>query len=188
MVDPFPLAFAWLAPMLAKGIPAEFPPGGTEHEILSQFAEQWGRTDTVELFGQLSAEYGRLAAETVERLLAIRIAEDWAAIGGQAARPGQELDDFVRLLWDPLPTLGFEYAKERSTSDGEPVIAFEVTRCPLQELAERTGTADWMYHLACASDMYSAPAFSSKIEFSRTRTLMAGAPLCDHTYRQRREP
>lgn len=188
MVDPFPRAFAWLTPMLARGIPGEFPDGSTEHEILRRFAEQWATTDTVELFGQLTAAYGDLAAETVERFLAIRIAEDWAAIGAQAARPGHELEEFVRLLWNPLPALGFEYAKEHSTSDGEPVVAFQVTRCPLRDLAERTGTADWLYRMACASDKYSAPAFSPRIEFTRTMTLMEGAAYCDHTYRQRREP
>ena len=41
---------------------------------------------------------------------------------------------------------------------------------------------DWFYHFSCALDYYTTPAFSSKIHFTRTKTLLQGDDCCNHRY------
>ena len=94
------------------------------------------------------------------------------------AHEGTEIEDFIRVLWDPLKAQGFEYTAQRESGSAE----FRVTRCPVHALAEKTGMHDWLYHLACATDYYTTPAFSSKIHFTRTKTLMQGHDGCNHRY------
>jgi hypothetical protein len=57
-----------------------------------------------------------------------------------------------------------------------------VTKCPVHDLARKTGLRRWLYHLACATDFYSTPAFSPRIRFSRTKTLILDEEPCDHSY------
>ncbi|MBN2371420.1 MAG: L-2-amino-thiazoline-4-carboxylic acid hydrolase [Vicinamibacteria bacterium] len=45
---------------------------------------------------------------------------------------------------------------------------------------------DWLHRLACPTDFCSMPAFSSKIDFKRTKTLIQGHGCCDHRLTARR--
>jgi hypothetical protein len=83
----------------------------------------------------------------------------------------------VRLLWEPLPELGFDFGSEPRPGG----VQFCVTRCPQAELAARLNAADWLYALVCASDPYTAASFDG-IRFERTKTLMQGDDCCDHAY------
>ncbi len=179
MADPFLQMFAWLAPMMQRATPACFAAGTPERAILDEFRQGWGQTDTLDLLNGMTRKYGATAGAVVEKYMSVCIQEDWAKVGQAAAHPGTEIDDFIKILWEPLRTQGFEFTSEKLENG----VAFAVSRCPIYELAQATQQHQWLYHLACATDFYSTCAFSSRIEFSRTKTLMEGHGVCNHTYR-----
>ena len=169
---------AWIGPLLQRPLPDEFTPDSPAHAILSELREGWGITDTADLLSGLTDRYGELAQTTVARFLEVHIRNDWAETGRREAREGTEVDDYVRLLWDPLEDVGFEY-----TSAGDPTDRqMCVTKCPVRDAAVATGMQSWMYTLACATDLPSSAAFSPHIEFRRSQTLMQGDTYCDHRY------
>ena len=178
MSDAINLMFEWMNPLVER-IPAVNPQlTNVEQEIISAFRAGWGKTDGAELLRSLTQSYGDLAGETVEKVLAPLIAADWKKLGDSQAHAGTEIEDFINLLWVPLEKQGFEFT---SKNEGDKVV-FNVTQCPVFEVAQRTGLHKWLFHLACATDPTSACAFSPKIRFERTKTLMEGSDHCDHTY------
>ena len=146
------LAPAWL----------EAKPGEEKIAVLDAAAERFGRERVLALLGRICADETRA---------------HWA---GLVREEGGSFDDLVRLLWGPLPELGFEFSSER-LPDG---LQFCVTRCPHAELAVRMSgnAADWLLHLVCATDLYVVDAFDPPIRFQRTKTLMQGDDCCDHAY------
>ena len=62
------------------------------------------------------------------------------------------------------------------------IFTFNVSKCPIYDLAEKTGMHEWLYHMGCSTDFYSTPSFSKEIGFTRTKSLMQGDECCNHTY------
>lgn len=60
---------------------------------------------------------------------------------------------------------------------------FNVTRCQFAEMYRRHGLADLGPILSCARDGAMIEGFNPDIEFTRTQTIMDGAPCCDFRYR-----
>jgi predicted ArsR family transcriptional regulator len=178
MADAVLQQFSWLTEVLQHPAIGDLPLDASERAVLDEFIRGWGVVDTAALLKGLSAKYGETAGEVIEKVLAKRIREDWAAVGARGAHEGSEIEDFIALLWEPLRKEGFELTYE--SKDGG--VTFCVTKCPVHELAEKTGLHAWLYHLACATDFHTACSFSSKIEFGRTKTLMEGHDSCDHRY------
>jgi predicted ArsR family transcriptional regulator len=179
MHDEFLEVVGWVGGVLERPLTDTFAPNSTEYAILAQLKEGWGKRDTAELLQELTAEHGDRAGRAVEKFLELNIRKDWPEIGKAEAHEGTEIEDFIRVLWDPLEAQGFEYTIRR---EGDGTAELRVTRCPVFELAKKTGMHDWLYHLACATDYYTTPSFSSKIHFSRTKTLMQGHDCCNHHY------
>lgn len=179
MRDEFLVHFGWIADQFQKHpIDDVFSPGSVEHAILTEFRNGWGMEDTEQLLRSLSASYGERAGQAVEDYIAACLRENWALIGKREAGAGTEIEDFIHVLWEPLREEGFDF-----TITNKPgTAALRVTRCPLADLARRTGLHDWLYHLACATDFHTAPAFSPRIVFSRTQTLVQGHDCCNHRY------
>jgi predicted ArsR family transcriptional regulator len=178
MADPILAMFAWLTPVVARISQRNTHFNPVEQQIIDEFATGWGKTDTADLLSNLTMKYGEKAGVTVEKAISVCIAEDWAKIGASEAHPGTEIADFIRILWVPLQNEGFVYTYE--TMDQS--VIFNVSKCPVYELAKSTGLHKWLYHLACATDLTSTCAFSSAIQFQRTKTLMEGFEYCNHTY------
>jgi hypothetical protein len=182
MQDEFLDNFNWITAALEHPLTDFIPENSPEYAILSDFKNGWGKRDTATMLTDLTAKYGQAAGIAVEKYLALNITRDWRAAGETEAHPGTEIDDFIRILWQPLLQGGaFEAVCVRSGDDA----VFSVTRCPIHELAKRTGQRQWLYHLACATDFYTTPAFSPRIAFSRTKTLILDETPCNHTYRRR---
>jgi predicted ArsR family transcriptional regulator len=179
MADDFLAQFGWITELLARPLPDSFPAQARERAILEEWRAGWGKGDTAALLRELSAKYGDSAAAAVEKFLAWCIARDWKALGEKEAHAGTEIDDFIRMLWKPLgESDGFEFTSTR----GGGKVVFCVTKCPIYDLARKTGLHKWLYHLACSGDFSITPAFSPKIGFSRTKTLVLNDAPCDHTY------
>ncbi|HEY5159928.1 MAG TPA: L-2-amino-thiazoline-4-carboxylic acid hydrolase [Gaiellaceae bacterium] len=140
----------------------EAKPGEGKIAALDAAAERFGRERVHALLGKICGDETRAY---------------WA---GLVREEGSSLEDLVRLLWEPLPELGFEFSSERR-SDG---LQFCVTHCPHAELAARLGgdSADWFLRTVCATDLYVVDAFDPPIRFQRTKTLMQGDDCCDHAY------
>ena len=179
MADEFLYYFAWITDLLRDDPPGDFAaPGTIEHEILTGLQKGWGARDTADLLRDLSAVYGERAGQTVEDYIAACIRREWADLGKREKRKGGEIELFISLLWEPLLDQGFRYTTRNESGR----TVFNVTKCPVYELAERTGLHDWLYHLACASDYHTPGAFCPRIGFDRTQTLMRGDDHCDHQY------
>ncbi len=137
-----------------------------------------GKRDTTELLTELKTKYGNTALRAVDKFLELNITRDWVEVGKKEVHKGTEIEDFIRILWAPLKEQGFEFTIKR---EGK-TATFCVTKCPIYELAKKTGMHEWLYHLACLTDFYSTPAFNKKIGFKRTKTLIQGHGCCDHQY------
>lgn len=59
---------------------------------------------------------------------------------------------------------------------------FDVTRCRYAEMYRELGYADLGRIFSCGRDRSFAQGFNPDIRFSRTQTIMEGAPLCDFRY------
>jgi predicted ArsR family transcriptional regulator len=178
MEDKFLKLFGWISDMLKRPTSLFFEPDSKEYEIVENFKEGWAKRDTIELLLELENKYGDKAGATLEKLLALNIQMDWPEVGKKEAHDGTEIEDFIRVLWEPLKENGFDYTVTKQNGS----TTFCVTKCPVHELAKKTGMHKWLYHLACATDFYSTPAFCPKIGFNRTKTLMEGHDCCDHEY------
>ena len=110
------------------------------------------------------------------RILAANCGGNGAEIGRN--QPSQTIDDFLRVLWEPLPAQGFEFTSEE-TPEG---MQMHCTRCPLVDLAAAFDAKNWFYHFACAGDPHMVAGFNPNMGFRRTKTLMEGDEYCDHFY------
>jgi hypothetical protein len=151
-----------------------------EHDLFDSLAPAWlaaaAGAGKIAALESASDEFGR---ERVLALIAKVCADETDRNWRELAREeGGSLDDLVRLLWEPLPELGFELTYERRAGG----LQFCVTRCPHAELAAELGAADWLSALVCAGDPHVAAAFDPPIRFRRTKTLMQGGDCCDHAY------
>ena len=179
MKDEFLFYFGWITDLLDQyPIDGVFPPATPEYAILTEFKNGWGSRDTTSHLRDLSAAYGEGAGQAVEEYIASCVRRNWTEIGRREAREGTEIEDFIRLLWEPLLDQGFHYTTRMESGR----TVFKVTKCPVYDLAVRTGLSDWFYHLACASDYHTPGAFCPAIGFARTKTLMQGDAYCDHQY------
>lgn len=64
----------------------------------------------------------------------------------------------------------------------EGVFAFNVTRCQYAEMYQRLGISDLGALLSCNRDGALIQGFNPQVEFTRTQTIMQGAPFCDFCY------
>gem|GEM_PF-837116 len=168
----------WFQPEKAEA--RDFDAG--ERELFASLAPAWRAAGPGEgkiaVLESLSERFGRRRVfALIEKVCEDETSAYWREL---ARSEGGTLDDLVRMLWAPLPELGFEFTSE-SRPNG---LQFCVTRCPHATLAADIGgsAAAWLYALVCAGDPHIAAAFDPPIGFRRTKTLMQGDDCCDHAY------
>jgi hypothetical protein len=69
--------------------------------------------------------------------------------------------------------------------DDSEAFEFNVTRCQFAEMYRRHGLAELGPILSCGRDGAMIEGFNPDIEFTRTQTIMEGAPYCDFRYHHR---
>lgn len=131
---------------------------------------------TIKLLDTLKIQYGSEIAEVVKDLVAKEEHRHWTWIARQ--EESHTIDDFIHLLWDPLPSIGFEFAVKQQ-EDG---TQMDCRHCPISDLAQAIGGTEWLYIIECGRDLHNVSAFNPKIGFRRTKTLMEGHDSCDHFY------
>ena len=149
-----------------------------EDTVLNALSEGWtSETPKHVLIRELSDANGEKTVFAVlDKVVDAHIAAEWKEMAANS--PTNTIDDILRLLWETLIPLGFEYTSERT--DNRTVM--HCTKCPYVQLGEIFGCKDILYHLACRGDKALTEGFNPSIEFARTYTLMEGADHCDHTY------
>ena len=131
---------------------------------------------TINLLEILKNQFGPMIVEVLIDLVAGKEREHWTKIAQQVEN--HTIEDFIHLLWAPLPSIGFEFTIEQR-EDG---TQMSCSRCPIYDLAQATGGAEWLYLIECGRDFHNVSAFNPKIGFRRTKTLMEGHDCCDHFY------
>ena len=131
---------------------------------------------TINLLDTLKKQYGSGITEVVNDLVEKEERRHWTNIAQQ--EESHTIEDFIHLLWDPLPSIGFEFTVEQQ-EDG---TQMGCSHCPIYDLAKAIGGAEWLYLIECGRDFHNVSAFNPKIGFRRTRTLMEGHDCCDHFY------
>jgi predicted ArsR family transcriptional regulator len=145
--------------------------------IVNALSSRWKKENRLSLLNELSAAYGQDSLLLViDRLIDTNCRKDWRQNGKLG---DNSLQRFITLLWEPLAKSGFEYTSKQEGN----ITSFCVTRCPVADLAKNNDGEKWMYHLICLTDEPSVTGFNKNIHFSRTKTIMQGHAVCDHTYK-----
>lgn len=175
--DPIERNLPWLTPWFTNPKQSNLSLNEEGSKILNEISSCWAYTEKVALFDSLGARFRReMVGEVIDEVVKSHIMPEWAEIGQNQS--SKTVDDLVRLLWEPLPSAGFNVSIKKK---GE-AIQIRCTRCPHAELASQINAAEWMFHLVCSGDPYMAEGFNPEIGFRRTQTLMEGHPCCDHFY------
>jgi predicted ArsR family transcriptional regulator len=144
--------------------------------IQRELAERWPRENRLELIKDIYAKYGEeRTLAVIDKIIWENCRLDWEQAGREK---DNSLENFIKILWEPLKEEGFEYSFEKQGNR----MQFRVTKCPMYDLAKKLGAEKWMYHLLCLTDEPAITGFNDKIKFERTRTLMQGYADCDHCY------
>lgn len=138
----------------------------------------------IPLIEALSAEFGRERVVAIVRDTITRLAREQGAqlpptLGGNG------LDQFAESLrfWTQDNALEIEVLEQ-----SEEAFAFNVTRCGYAELYRALGAADLGAIFSCNRDAALIEGFNPAVTFTRTQTIMQGAPFCDFRYEHRPQP
>jgi predicted ArsR family transcriptional regulator len=144
--------------------------------IENELSTRWVQENRLVLLNELAATFGESDVFAVlEKIIYANCKRNWAENGREG---DNSLNQFIKILWEPLRDMGFEYSIEKEGNKTQ----FRVTRCPMADFAKKAGVKKWFYRLLCLTDEPSVVGFNSSVTFSRTRTLMEGAAYCDHCY------
>lgn len=131
---------------------------------------------TVTYLETLKQSYGDRVAEIASELIAQDEQIRWCHATEQT--DDHSIENFIRLVWEPLRPIGFEFTLEKRDEGTQ----LHCSRCPIHELSKMIGGADWLAILECNKDLHNIKAFNPNIGFKRTKTLMKGDSHCDHYY------
>jgi predicted ArsR family transcriptional regulator len=149
--------------------------------VFQEISKHWGKQELIPMLNRLKDTFGDSVIEVIDIVVADCNRRDWQEIARR--EQSNSIDDLLRLLWKPLPELGFEFTEEHQ----EHGVQMHCTRCPHVEVAQKLGAEEWLYHLVCNGDPYIAEGLNPQIGFRRTKTLMQGHDCCDHFYQMTTE-
>jgi hypothetical protein len=145
--------------------------------IENELSTRWVQENRLALLNELADQFGEADVfAVIEKIIYANCKRNWEQVGRE--KGDNSLDQFIKILWEPLRDIGFEYSIEKEANKTQ----FRVTCCPMFDFAQKAGVEKWFYRLLCLTDEPSVVGFNSRITFSRTRTLMEGATYCDHCY------
>ena len=61
-------------------------------------------------------------------------------------------------------------------------ISFNITKCLWADMFKSMDAAEIGHAWSCATDFTRAKTWSSRLELTRTQTIMEGAPHCDYCF------
>lgn len=130
--------------------------------VLNAFIKEYGKEKTVKLVEPVIQELAREGG--------VQLAK---ALGGNT------IAHFAKGLsmWTREDALRLDVKEQTETR-----FAFNVTRCRYAEMYKELGVQDYGALLSCGRDAALIVGFNPKIKFTRTQTIMSGAPFCDFGY------
>jgi predicted ArsR family transcriptional regulator len=131
---------------------------------------------TTSFLETLKHEHGSKIAEITSDLMSKEEHIRWCSVAKQVE--DHSIENFIRLVWEPLIPLGFKFTVEKR-EDG---TQLHCSSCPIHELSKVIGGAEWLAILECNKDLHNVAGFNSNIGFKRTQTLIKGDSHCDHFY------
>ena len=133
------------------------------------------------LIEALGAEFGRERVIEVVRAAIIRIAqEQGAALAESMGSDGLPAFADSLRFWTQDNALEIEVLQR-----SEEAFDFNVTRCRYAELYRALGIPELGAVFSCNRDGALIEGFNPDVAFTRTQTIMEGAPFCDFRYRRR---
>lgn len=90
----------------------------------------------------------------------------------------RDLDAVMEILWDNMTDLVDITVIEKTESK----LNIRVSNCLFADEMRSMGLPELGFALYCAYDYGFCQGLNPSIAFSRTQTLMQGAPCCDHCY------
>ena len=128
----------------------------------------------------------RLGREEANRLIETAL-RDWSR--DLHRRIGEEKSGSAREQWDGIwadmrPRIGDSIDREM-LEETDTVRNYNVTRCAYAEFFKALGEPELGRFLLCDIDFDIAEVGAPDVEFTRTQTIMSGAPYCDFRYRFR---
>ena len=130
------------------------------------------------IYEELKRELGE---EGAKRIIGAAIRQDAIAQGRAYAGSGKtSLAGFHALFpqWTADGALEVEVHEETET-----LVRYDVVRCRYAEMYREMGLAEIGHLLSCARDGTFCTGYDSRIQLTRTRTIMQGASRCDFSYR-----
>ena len=125
---------------------------------------------------ELERKYGSCVLESILKTRGEKAERDWKVIAGAIGK--NDIDALLGSLWTWCENSGYEFTVERE----ERSARFRVTKCPLAEMARKTGMEIWGKACYCDNDYGIVRGFNPSMKFTRTKTLMEGHDCCDHAY------
>ena len=130
--------------------------------VLNAFIKEYGKEQTIKLVDPVIQDLAKAGG--------VQLAK---AVGGNS------ISHFAKGLsaWTREDALRLD-VKEQTDKR----FAFNVTRCRYAEMYKELGVQDYGALLSCGRDAALIVGFNPKIKFTRTQTIMNGAPYCDFRY------
>ncbi len=130
--------------------------------VIKEFIREIGRERTLQIVEPIILSLAREAGTQLSRVV-----------------EGTSLEHFMKgfPMWtreDALQVQILEQAPKK--------VSFNVTRCRYAEMYRELGIADLGFLLSCNRDGALIEGFNPQIKFTRTQTIMQGAPFCDFRY------
>lgn len=130
------------------------------------------------LIEALAAEFGRERVLSVVRRTILAIARRQGAELAQRL-PRPTLTEFGAALdaWKQDGAMELDLLEQTDER-----LAFNVTRCRYAEMYQALGVPELGELLSCNRDAALIEGFNESVAFTRTQTIMQGAPVCDFRY------
>ncbi len=134
------------------------------------------------IVGPLLRAFSDEVGEEKARMILQNVVRQIAQIGGCNAAQllgGNDLSSLAEAVdsWRVGDALTLEIGRQ-----DEQAFEFNVTRCRFAEMYHRLGLKDLGAILSCSRDAAMIEGFNPEISFTRTQTIMEGAPHCDFRY------
>ena len=130
--------------------------------VIKEFARELGRERTLSLLEPVIISLAREAGNQLTKIVG-----------------GNSLDHFMKgfPMWTREDALQVKVLEQNSRK-----VSFNVSRCRYAEMYRELGIGDLGFLLSCNRDGALIQGFNPKIEFTRTQTIMEGAPFCDFRF------
>ena len=130
--------------------------------LIKAFMEEFGRERTLEVAGEAVKALARQMGGFLKMMAG-----------------GDSMEHFQKAM--SLFSQGG--SQEAETVEATPrKLAINITRCKYAEMYREHGLEEFGYLLSCGRDFALMEGFNPKMRFTRTQTIMEGAPFCDFRF------